>query len=81
MITLTIHNWKHRITNSGLLISSPANGDDWKERGMEEMNLPAIARNEIKNTITLYADNYPEHLVTHRQTQTQQPEFNANKAR
>jgi hypothetical protein len=81
MIELRVHNWKHRVTNSGLLISSPAEADDWKERGMEDMSLPQIARSEIRNTIVDYSEKYPENFVVRKRGKASQPEFNANKAR
>ncbi len=81
MITLTIHNWKHRVTKSGLLISSPADEEDFKERGMEEMNLPGVARSEIRNTIVDYSERYPENFVTHKRAQPQPVKSKANEAR
>jgi hypothetical protein len=80
MIELRIHGFKHRLTNSNLLVSSPAGEEDWKERGMEEMNLPQVARSEIRNTINDYIVRYPENFVTQKKSQPEQPKFTANNA-
>lgn len=80
MIELRIHGYKHRLANSGLLQSSPVACEEWKERGMEEMNLPQVARSELRITITYYVEHYPEHFVTHKQAQVEQPKFIAGEA-
>jgi len=80
-IAIAVHGYKHRLTNSGLLQSSPIDSEDWKERGMEEMNLPQVARNEFRNIITNLVDHYPENFVTMKKSQTEQPKFNASEPR
>ncbi|MBE3141807.1 MAG: hypothetical protein IMZ53_14625 [Thermoplasmata archaeon] len=60
-ITIIAHDWKHRVTKTGVLQSCPVEKENaWWYRPQEEMNLTGGDIDLIKNTIVRLAECIPQ---------------------